>query len=82
MYSNVFIIYELSSHGSTTFETGHSLLYLLSDWWEGVWGKSNLPHKPLSGADTVGSLPKLKLKLKYIIVSIIGDYKDSLINLN
>ena len=41
-----------------------------------------LQHKPLSGADTVGSLPKLNLKLKYIIVNIIGDYKDSLTNLN
>ena len=37
---------------------------------------------PLSGADTVGSLPKLNLKLKYIIINIIGDYKSSLINLN
>ena len=34
-----------------------------------------LQHKPLSGADTVGSLPKLNLKLKYIIINIIGDYK-------
>ena len=41
-----------------------------------------LQHKPLSGADTVGSLPKLNLKLKYIIINIIGDYKRSLINLN
>ena len=41
-----------------------------------------LQHKPLSGADTVGSLPKLNLKLKYIIINIIGDYKGSLINLN
>ena len=41
-----------------------------------------LEHKPLSGADTVGSLPKLNLKLKYIIINIIGDYKGSLINLN
>ena len=39
-------------------------------------------HKPLSGAATVGSLPKLNLKLKYIIIIIIGDYKGSLINLN
>ena len=41
-----------------------------------------LQHKPLSGADTVGSLPKLNLKLKHIIINIIGDYKGSLINLN
>ena len=41
-----------------------------------------LQHKPLTGADTVGSLPKLNLKLKYIIINIIGDYKGSLINLN
>ena len=41
-----------------------------------------LQHKPLSGADTMGSLPKLNLKLKYIIVNMIGDYKGSLINLN
>ena len=41
-----------------------------------------LQHKPLSGADTVGSLPKLNLKLKYVIINIIGDYKGSLINLN
>ena len=41
-----------------------------------------LQHKPLSGADTVGSLPRLNLKLKYIIVNIVGDYKDSLINPN
>ena len=41
-----------------------------------------LEHKPLSGADTLGSLPKLNLKLKYIIIKIIGDYKGSLINLN
>ena len=41
-----------------------------------------LEHKPLSGADTVGSLPKLNLKLKYIIINIIGDYKGSVINLN
>ena len=34
-----------------------------------------LQHIPLSGADTVGLLPKLNLKLKYIIISIIGDYK-------
>ena len=26
-----------------------------------------LQHKPLSGADTVGSLPKLNLKQKYVI---------------
>ena len=38
-----------------------------------------LEHKPLSGADTVGSLPKLNLKLKYIIINIIGDYKGSLV---
>ena len=43
---------------------------------------SRLELKPLSGADTVGSLPKLNLKLKYIIINIIGDYKGSLINLN
>ena len=42
----------------------------------------DLQHKPLSGADTVESLPKLNLKLKYIIINIIGDYKGSLINLN
>ena len=41
-----------------------------------------LQHKPLSGADTVGSLPKLNLKLKCITINIIGHYKDSLINLN
>ena len=41
-----------------------------------------LQHKPLTEADTVGSLPKLKLKLKYIIIYITGDYKGSLINLN
>ena len=41
-----------------------------------------LELKPLSGADTVWSLPKLNLKLKYIIINIIGDYKGSLINLN
>ena len=41
-----------------------------------------LQHKPFTGADTVGSLPKLNLKLKYIIINIIGDYKGSLINLN
>ena len=41
-----------------------------------------LQHKPLSGADTVGSLPKLNLKLKYIIINITGDCKGSLINLN
>ena len=41
-----------------------------------------LQHKPLTGADTVGSLPKLNLKLKNIIINIIGDYKGSLINLN
>ena len=41
-----------------------------------------LQHKPLSGADTVGSLPKLNLKLDYIIITMIGDYKGSLINLN
>ena len=41
-----------------------------------------LQHKPLSGADTVGSLPKLNLKLKHIIINIISDYKGSLINLN
>ena len=41
-----------------------------------------LQHKPLSGADTAGSLPKLNLKLKYAIINIIGDYKGSLINLN
>ena len=41
-----------------------------------------LQHKPLSGADTVGSLPKLNLKLKYKIINIIGHYKGSLINLN
>ena len=34
-----------------------------------------LQHKPLTGADTVGSLPKLNLKLKYIIINIIADYK-------
>ena len=41
-----------------------------------------LEHEPLSWADTVGSLQKLNLKLKYIIINIIGDYKGSLINLN
>ena len=41
-----------------------------------------LEHKPLSGADTVGSLPKVNLNLKYIIINIIGDHKDILINLN
>ena len=41
-----------------------------------------LQHKPLTGADTVGSLPRLNLKLKNIIINIIGDYKGSLINLN
>ena len=41
-----------------------------------------LEHEPLLWADTVGSLPKLNLKLKYIIINIIGDYKGSLINLN
>ena len=41
-----------------------------------------LQHKPLTGADTVGSLPKLNLKLMNIIINIIGDYKGSLINLN
>ena len=41
-----------------------------------------LQHKPLTGADTVGSLPKLNLKLNNIIINIIGDYKGSLINLN
>ena len=41
-----------------------------------------LQHEPLSGADTVGSLQKLNLKLKYIIINIIGDYKGTLINLN
>ena len=40
-----------------------------------------LEHKPLSGADTVGSSPKLNLNLMYIIINIIGDYKVSLINL-
>ena len=40
-----------------------------------------LQHKPLSGADTVGSLPKLNLKLKYITINTIGHYKGSLINL-
>ena len=30
-----------------------------------------LQHKPLTGADTVGSLSKLNLKLKYIIINII-----------
>ena len=35
-------------------------------------------HKPLSGADTVADT----LKLKYIMINIIGDYKGSLINLN
>ena len=35
-------------------------------------------HKPLSGADTVADT----LKLKYIIINIIGDNKGSLINLN
>ena len=39
-----------------------------------------LQRKPLAGADTVGSLPKLNLKLKYL--NIISDYKGSLINLN
>ena len=37
---------------------------------------------PFSWADTVGSLQKLNLKLKYIIINISGDYKASLINLN
>ena len=32
-----------------------------------------LQHKPLSGTDTVVSLPELNLKLKYIIINIIGD---------
>ena len=41
-----------------------------------------LEHKPLSGADVVGSLPKLNLKLKYIIINTLGDYKGSPINLN
>ena len=41
-----------------------------------------LQHKPLPGADTVASLLKLNLKLKYIIINIIGDYKGILINLN
>ena len=39
-------------------------------------------YKPLSKADTVESLRKLNLKLKYIIINIIGAYKGSLINLN
>ena len=37
-----------------------------------------LQHKPLSGADTVESLPKLNLKLKYITINIIGDYKGTI----
>ena len=43
---------------------------------------AGLQHKPLTGTDTVGLLPKLNLKLKNIIINIIGDYKGSLINLN
>ena len=30
---------------------------------------SRFEHKPLSGADTVWSLPKLNLRLKYIIIA-------------
>ena len=41
-----------------------------------------LQHKPLSGAHSEGSLPKLNSKLKYIIINMIGDYKGSPINLN
>ena len=39
-----------------------------------------LQHKPLAGADTVGSLPKLNLKLKYILINIIGDYKLKIVS--